>query len=217
VGQEIKHGNTTAVLTLLETLKENASKILMHGRRADSIVNSMLQHSRSGNKQKQIVDLNELVNQYFTLAVEGMKTRDKSFNPSTIAGFDPEAGSVEVEPEEFGRVLINLFDNAFYTIREKKKLLNKDFDPQIKMMTRKLPGVVQVIVEDNGQGMREDVANKIFQPFFTTKPAGQGTGLGLSLGYNIITKGYKGELKVESVEGSGSKFIISLPVDRPGH
>ena len=213
-GQEIRQGNVSAAMSLLENVKENAAKILLHGKRADAIVKSMLQHSRSGSNQKQSVDLNDLVKQYLKLALQGARSMDHSFNPSVTTEYDPQLGSIEAAPDEIGRVLINLYDNAFYTTREKKKLLAGHFEPQIKVVTRKLQGRAQIIVEDNGQGIPAETVNKIFQPFFTTKPTGQGTGLGLSLSYDIVTKGYQGELSVETKEGEGSKFTISLPVQK---
>ena len=212
--QEMRDGNTGAAIDLMEALKTNAHKILQHGKRADAIVKSMLQHSRSGNGQIKPTNLNELAAQYFKIALQSLQSKDKSFKPSVQMEFDAGIKTIDVVPEDIGIVLVNLYNNAFQTTIEKKKQSKDGYTPALTLFTRRAPGKVIITVEDNGEGIPPENANKIFQPFFTTRPTGQGTGLGLSLSYDIITKGYQGDLSFESKEGGGSKFIISLPAKK---
>ncbi|MBD0276623.1 MAG: GHKL domain-containing protein [Flavisolibacter sp.] len=209
--QEISKGNTEAVKAIAENLEENEQKINQHGKRADSIVKGMLQHSRVSTGQKEPVDMNALVDEYLRLSYHGMRARDKSFNTQLQTDFDGSIGKVAVMPQEIGRVLINLFSNAFYAVQQKKQHLNGMFEPLVSVSTRKAGNKVEISIRDNGTGIPQKIKDKIFQPFFTTKPTGEGTGLGLSLSYDIITNVHGGELKVNTKEGEYTEFVVQLP------
>jgi signal transduction histidine kinase len=202
---------------LLNDLKQNLEKIHHHGKRADSIVKGMLQHSRASSGEKQPTDINTLVDEYLRLSYHGLRAKDKDFNAQFELKADPGLGKVEIVPQEIGRVLLNLFNNAFYAVNQKKYQLNGQYQPQVIVSTRKLGSKIEISVKDNGTGIPESVQQKIFQPFFTTKPTGEGTGLGLSLSYDIITKGHGGEIRVESKEGEGSEFVVYLPTKKNLH
>jgi two-component system, NtrC family, sensor kinase len=204
--------NLAAGNELLSDLEQNLSKIHHHGQRADLIVKGMLQHSRTTSGEKQLTDLNTLADEYLRLSYHGQRAKQKDFNATLTTDFDNELGQVAVVPQEMGRVLLNLFNNAFYATLQKKVQLNGQYQPEVKVSTKRVGHRVEIRVQDNGTGMAEQVKNKIFQPFFTTKPTGQGTGLGLSLSYDIITKGHAGELRVESQLGEGAEFIVILPI-----
>jgi two-component system NtrC family sensor kinase len=195
---------------LLGDLKQNLQKINHHGSRASQIVRNMLAHSRSNTGEHQATNLNALCDEYLRLAYHGLRAKDNTFNCELITDFDPVLGLVKVVPQEIGRVLLNLFNNAFYTVQEKQKM-TMDYQPKVTVRTKNLSDKVEIRVIDNGKGMTESVKDKLFQPFFTTKPTGEGTGLGLSMSYDIITKGHGGTLKVESQPGKGSEFIVILP------
>ena len=198
---------------LLADLKQNLQKINHHGNRASSIVKGMLQHSRASNGQRELTDLNALSNEYLRLAYHGLRAKDKTFNAELITKLDPTLGPVNVVAQDIGRVLLNLFTNAFYAVQQRQKASGAEsFKPTVTVSTQRTDTGVAIRVSDNGTGMDEAVKQKIFQPFFTTKPTGQGTGLGLSLAYDIITKGHKGTLTVESVLNKGTTFTIRLPV-----
>jgi len=175
----------------------------------------MLQHSRSSNGQKEPTDINALADEYLRLAYHGLRAKDKSFNATMKTDFDETIGKINVVSQDIGRVILNLITNAFYAVTEKKKQHPDNYEPTVTVKTSKIPvsegGGVLIIVKDNGNGIPQKVMDKIFQPFFTTKPAGQGTGLGLSLSYDVI-KAHGGDLKVETIEGEGATFTISLPV-----
>jgi signal transduction histidine kinase len=209
--QELDTGDTTEAKALAEDIKQNLCKIHHHGKRADSIVKNMLQHSRSSQGERQLTDINALADEYLRLAYHGLRAKDKEFNADFKLEADPNLSKIEVVPQEIGRVLLNLFNNAFYATEQKKAQLNGQYQPQVKVTTKTFAGKVEIKVRDNGVGIPESVQQKIFQPFFTTKPTGEGTGLGLSLSYDIITKGHEGELKVESKDGEFTEFIILLP------
>ncbi|QHT69755.1 tetratricopeptide repeat protein [Rhodocytophaga rosea] len=209
--EELDSGNITEVRALSNDIMKNLEKIYHHGKRADAIVKSMLQHSRVSSGGKQPTDLNELADEYLRLAYHGLRAKEKDFNAEFKLEADPAVGSVNVVPQEIGRVLLNLFSNAFYAVNQKKHQLNGQYQPQVIVTTKKLADKVEIWVKDNGTGIPEAVKDKIFQPFFTTKPTGEGTGLGLSLSYDIITKGHSGTLKVDSQEGEYSEFTILLP------
>ncbi len=212
---ELDQDNRQAALEIAGDLVQNLEKIAHHGKRADAIVKGMLQHSRSSNGLKESVDINALCDEYLRLSYHGLRAKDKSFNATLKTDFDPEAGKVSIVPQDLGRVILNLLNNAFYAVNEKKiavKSAGEKFDPTVSVSTKKLEDRVEISISDNANGIPQKVLDKIFQPFFTTKPTGQGTGLGLSLSYDIVTKGHGGELKVETREGQGSTFIISLPV-----
>jgi GAF domain-containing protein len=208
--QEIDKGNMDEAKAIATDIKENQEKITHHGKRADAIVKSMLQHSRSSTGVKEPTDLNALSDEYLRLAYHGLRAKDKSFNATMKTDFDATLGKINVIPQDIGRVILNLITNAFYAVDEKKKKLGDGYEPTVSVSTKKINGMVEVSVRDNGKGIPKKLINKIFQPFFTTKPTGQGTGLGLSLSYDII-KAHGGELNVETKEGEGTRFIIILP------
>lgn len=207
---EIRNGNFEEVGLLANDISTNEEKIIFHGKRADGIVKSMLQHSRSSSGKKELTDINSLVQEYLNLAFHGMRARDKSFNVTIEKELDNQAGQLTIVPQEIGRVLLNLFNNAFYSVTARSREGQAGYQPVITVSTKREKGLVKVVVADNGLGMSESVRQKIFQPFFTTKPTGQGTGLGLSLCYDMI-KAHQGEIEVESEEGKGAKFSFSLP------
>jgi signal transduction histidine kinase len=190
----------------------NEEKINHHGKRADAIVKSMLQHSKTSTGKKELTNINALADEYLRLSYHGMRAKDKSFNAEIKTDFDSNVGKVNVVPQDIGRVLLNLFNNAFYTVNEKKQRLDGTFDPVVTVFTKKENESVILKVQDNGNGIPQNIIDKIFQPFFTTKPTGQGTGLGLSLTYDIITKEHNGTITVESREGEGTEFVIHLPM-----
>jgi len=209
--QAIEKGNLEEVKVIANDIAVNEEKINHHGKRADAIVKGMLQHSRSSSGAKEPTDINALADEYLRLAYHGLRAKDKSFNATMKTEFDETIGNISIIPQDIGRVILNLITNAFYVVAEKKKQKPNGYEPTVTISTKKVNGRVEVSVEDNGNGIPQKVMDKIFQPFFTTKPAGQGTGLGLSLSYDII-KAHGGELKVETKEGEGAEFIIELPV-----
>ena len=200
-----------AVQDLLGDLKQNAEKIHEHGQRADGIVRSMLEHSRSGAGERRSVDLNGLLEEYVTLAYHGMRASDPEFDVTLEQDLDASVGQVEVAPQELGRVFINLLNNAFYAVREQAQVVAGVYAPTISVSTHRRNGSVEVRIGDNGPGVDEALQAKIFEPFFTTKPTGEGTGLGLSLSYDIVVQSHSGTLAVESTEGEGTTFVITLP------
>lgn len=209
---EMDQGNNAEAQLILADLKKNLEKINHHGKRADSIVKGMLQHSRTSTGQKEPTDINVLADEFMRLAYHGLRAKDKSFNAKFDSDFDDSIGKINVIPQDIGRVILNLLTNAFYTVNEKKKALGEAFQPSVLITTKKVGKNVEIKVIDNGNGIPAKAIDKVFQPFFTTKPTGSGTGLGLSLCYEIVTKGHGGELKVETKEGEGSVFTIHLPV-----
>jgi two-component system NtrC family sensor kinase len=211
--QELATGNTQQAIEIVNDVKENLEKILHHGKRADAIVKGMLQHSRSSSAQKELTDINTLAEEYLRLAYHGLRAKDKFFNAKYETDLDPSVTKINIVPEQIGRVILNLINNSFYAVSEKKKNVGNGYEPSVIVSTKKINNKVEIRVKDNGNGIPQKVLDKIFQPFFTTKPTGQGTGLGLSLSYDIVTKGHDGEIKVETKEGEGSEFIISLPVN----
>ncbi len=196
---------------LLDDLTQNLQKINHHGGRASAIVKGMLEHSRTGTGEKRPTDLNALADEYLKIAFHGQRAKDKHFNAELVTDFDADLGKVEVVPQEVGRVLLNLYNNAFYAVQQKQNLPPAAYQPTVTVSTTRLNGHTQIRVKDNGVGMPDAVKAKIFQPFFTTKPTGQGTGLGLSLAYDIVTKGHGGTIAVTSVEGEGTEFTVNLP------
>ena len=204
-----------ALKEILGQLKQNAAKIREHGTRADGIVRSMLEHSRTGPSQRRAMDLNALVDEFVNLAYHGMRARQDGFNVTFERRYDEAVGEVEVVPQELGRVFVNLLNNAFDAVHAKKQTADGAYVPTIAVGTRRNGDTVEVQVRDNGTGIDEAVRQKIFEPFYTTKPTGEGTGLGLSLSYDIVTQGHGGMLAVESAEGEGATFIITLPVFNP--
>ncbi len=205
----------THLVSIVNNIRQNQDKINYHGKRADSIVKGMLQHSRKGTGLKEPIDLNEMVDEYVRLSYHGLRAKDKSFNATIDVHLDPAITKVQVLPQDIGRALLNILNNAFYAVNEKKNAGIPDYSPTIRVNTRlvdKGKKWVYITVRDNGNGISDAVKDKVFQPFFTTKPTGKGTGLGLSLSYDIITQGHSGELKMMSKEGEYTEFVIKLPV-----
>jgi two-component system, NtrC family, sensor kinase len=202
---------------LTNDLIQNQDKINHHGKRASNIVKNMLEHSRTSTGIKEPIDINALADEYLRLSYHGLRAKDKVFNATMITNFQESLPQITVIPQDIGRVLLNLFNNAFYAVRQKdlttfEKLSNlNNYTPSVFVSTKQIKKTIEIRVKDNGTGMPESVKNKIFQPFFTTKPTGEGTGLGLSLSYDIVTKGHGGTLKVETKEGEFTEFIITLP------
>lgn len=195
---------------LVESVTVNSQKINHHGKRADAIVKGMLQHSRSNTGQKESTDINALIDEFLRLSYHGLRAKDKSFNATIQSDFDVTAGRLNIVSQDFGRVLINIFNNAFYSINEKSKEQGKAYAPTLSVNTIKSGNKVIIRIRDNGKGIPKNILDKIYQPFFTTKPTGEGTGLGLSLSYEII-KAHGGELEVETKEGEFAEFKIILP------
>ncbi len=211
--EEVEKGNLTEVKTIAGNIAENEQKINHHGKRADAIVKGMLQHSRKSNGVKEPTDINALADEYLRLSYHGLRAKDKSFNAILKTDFDETIGKINVVPQDIGRVILNLITNAFYAVQaETRHAHSLQYEPTVSVTTKKMDNQVLISVKDNGLGIPQAVLDKIFQPFFTTKPAGEGTGLGLSMSYEIITKGHGGELKVETVEGEGSVFTVHLPI-----
>ena len=232
--QELAVGTEASVKLaeeILTDIRQNIEKIHHHGKRADAIVKGMLQHSRTSTGQKVPTDINALADEYLRLSYHGLRAKDKSFNADFKTDFDPNLPKVNAIPQDIGRVLLNLINNAFYAVNARKLATigttstvetthalslpppkpPTPYKPTVTVTTKNLGDRIEVSVKDNGNGIPEEIKNKIFQPFFTTKPTGQGTGLGLSLSYDIITKAHGGDLKVESKAGGGAGFIIILP------
>ena len=202
---------------LTNDLIQNQDKINHHGKRASNIVKNMLEHSRSSTGTKEPTDINALADEYLRLSYHGLRAKDKSFNATMVTHFQESLPKITVIPQDIGRVLLNLINNAFYAVRQKElttfeKLSTlKDYTPSVFVSTKQIKKTIEIRVKDNGTGMPDSVKNKIFQPFFTTKPTGEGTGLGLSLSYDIVTKGHGGTLDVKTKEGEFTEFIITLP------
>jgi signal transduction histidine kinase len=215
----LQKGDNEEVKSLLTDLTQNLDKINHHGNRAGAIVRSMLQHSRSTSGGKEPTDINALCDEYLRLAYHGLRAKDKSFNASFETQLDPSVGKLNIIPQEIGRVLLNLINNAFYAVSQRQRALAADenagtgekYVPSVRVQTRNLDKQVEIRITDNGTGIPSHLADKVFQPFFTTKPTGEGTGLGLSLSYDIVTNGHQGQLQLESKEQNGTTFIILLP------
>jgi signal transduction histidine kinase len=221
--EEIAKGNFNEVKIIADGIAENEQKIIHHGQRADAIVKGMLQHSRANTGTKEPTNINALADEYVRLSYHGLRAKDKNFNATIKTDFDPTIGQINIVPQDIGRVLLNLYNNAFYATKEKAKKSVEEYEPLVTVTTKRtslnmfdanssssLAEGLVISVKDNGNGIPTALVDKIFQPFFTTKPTGQGTGLGLSLSYDII-KAHGGEMKVESKEGEGSEFVIMLP------
>ena len=218
--EEVDKGNTAEVKAIANDIRDNSEKINHHGQRAADIVKGMLQHSRSSSGVKEPTDINALCDEYLRLSYHGFRAKDKSFNATLTTDFDETIGKINIIPQDIGRVILNLINNAFYAVQQKQKesaqglptfeKLATLYEPTVSVGTKKLGDKLFISVKDNGNGIPQKLLDKIFQPFFTTKPTGQGTGLGLSLSYDIV-KAHGGELKVETKEGEGSTFIIQIP------
>jgi signal transduction histidine kinase len=207
---EIQKDNREEAIAIARDIKKNEEKINHHGKRADSIVKGMLEHSRSSTGQKALTNINGLVDEYLRLGYHGFRVKEKNFNAELKTHFDNSIGKINIIPQDIGRVLLNLYNNAFYTIAEKKKS-HVDYEPTLSVETKRAEDEVIISVKDNGNGIPHDMIDKIFQPFFTTKPTGQGTGLGLSLSYDIV-KAHGGEITVNTTEGEFSEFVVHLPI-----
>ncbi len=203
----------TALHVLADSIIQNQEKINQHGKRADSIVKGMLQHSRTNNGQKEPIDLNELADEYLRLSYHGLRAKDKTFNAKITTHLDKKLGMMELVPQDLGRALLNFFNNAFYAVSEKNKSGLPGYEPEVTLSVKRTGRTAEVRVKDNGTGIPDTIRDKIFQPFFTTKPTGMGTGLGLSLSYDIITKLHGGNIICQSKEGEGTEFIIRLPIE----
>jgi signal transduction histidine kinase len=209
--EEFKKGNTTEAVQLAEDIKQNNEKISFHGKRADSIVKGMLQHSRNSSGAKELTDINNLADECLRLSYHGFRAKDHSFNSKTETHFEEGLPDIQVAPQDIGRVLLNLITNSFYSVAQKRRLVGEGYEPMIDVATRNLGNAIEIRVRDNGNGVPQKVLDKIFQPFFTTKPTGEGTGLGLSMSYEIITKGHGGQLQVDTKEGEYAEFRITIP------
>jgi signal transduction histidine kinase len=207
---ELRTGNNEQGIAIANEVSENEKKINHHGKRADAIVKGMLQHSRSSTNQKEPTDINKLADEYLRLCYHGLRAKDQSFNATMQTDFDETIEKINIIPQDIGRVVLNLFTNAFYAVNEKKQMNVVGYEPTVTVTTKRIGDKFELKVSDNGNGISQKISDKIFQPFFTTKPTGQGTGLGLSLAYDIV-KTHGGELKVETKEGEGSAFKIILP------
>lgn len=211
--EELAARNFDEVKLIANDIAGNQEKIKNHGKRADAIVKGMLLHSRRGSGVKEPTAINALTEEYMRLAYQGLRAKDKSFNVTLKTEFDERIGKIDIIPEDFSRVILNLLTNAFYAVRVKEKAESKNYEPVVKVITQKIEGKVSIFIEDNGNGIPAKIMGKIFQPFFTTKPTGEGTGLGLSMAYDIV-KAHGGELNIDSVEGVGTSVTILLPLEK---
>jgi signal transduction histidine kinase len=208
--KEMDGGNVAEAKKIAIELEHIMEKINHHGKRADAIVKGMLEHSRISTGQKELTDINALAAEFLRICYNSFCTKDKSFNATIRTDFAPHLVKLNVIPQDIGRVFLNLFNNAFYSLAEKKKMQNQEYEAIISVTTKEIDHRLEISVKDNGTGIPENIRQKIFQPFFTTKPAGQGTGLGLSMSYDIVNA-YGGQIRVESEEGMGTEFIVELP------
>lgn len=212
--EEMQKGDQEEAMAIASDLKENLSKIIHHGKRADGIVKGMLQHSRASSNVKEPTDINKLADEYLRLAYHGLRAKDKSFNATLETHFADNLPVVQAVPQDLGRVLLNLFNNAFYAVQQKQKTSGPDYKPTVTVTTSTPPSGGRgalITVHDNGSGIPDALKEKIMQPFFTTKPTGEGTGLGLSLSYDIVVKGHGGTIDVSSEENNFTEFKISIP------
>jgi signal transduction histidine kinase len=214
--EELEKGDTDEVKAIAADIKQNLLKIRHHGQRADGIVKGMLQHSRAGSNTKEPTDLNKLADEYLRLAYHGLRAKDKTFNADLVTHFYEELPKVNIVPQDIGRVLLNLYTNAFYAVQQKQKGTDASYKPKVEVTTgisESAAGGQRIVitVKDNGSGIPDTIRDKIMQPFFTTKPTGEGTGLGLSMSYDIVVKGHNGNIDVQSKEGEFTEFVITLP------
>ncbi len=211
MAEELEKGDVKEALSIASDIKQNLEKIRHHGKRADGIVKGMLQHSRNNSGERQLTDLNVLADEYFRLSYHGLRAKDKSFNATMTTHYQENLPKINVVPQDIGRVLLNLFNNAFYATQQKAKTA-VNYKPEVIVDTSFTDTFLVIRVKDNGTGIPEEIQDKILQPFFTTKPTGEGTGLGLSLSYDIVVKGHGGKIEIESEEGNGAEFVINLPL-----
>ncbi|MDO8992660.1 MAG: ATP-binding protein [Daejeonella sp.] len=216
MNEELNKGDVEEAKSIASDIKQNLQKITHHGKRADSIVKGMLQHSRSSSHQKEPTDINKLADEYLRLAYHGLRAKDKSFNAELITNYDANLPLASIVPQDIGRVFLNLLTNAFYAVqdREKKeKVSGTPFKPTVKLSTSTDQEFIIIKVEDNGSGIPEQIKEKVMQPFFTTKPTGEGTGLGLSMSYDIVVEAHGGTIKINSEEGEFTEFTITIPIE----
>jgi len=220
--EELKNGHADEAVALANDIEENLKKIIHHGKRADAIVKGMLQHSRASSTTKEPIDINVLADEYLRLAYHGLRAKDKTFNAEMETSFSDKLPLVDMVPQDIGRVLLNLFTNAFYATQQKQKTADADYKPIVKLSTHLIPpsqgikdafenGGVEIRVRDNGTGIPDFIKDKIMEPFFTTKPTGEGTGLGLSMSYDIVVKGHGGKIDINTKEGDYTEFVVSIP------
>ena len=212
IQEELNKGDKEEAVAIANDIRQNLEKIRHHGQRADGIVKGMLQHSRAGSNIKEPTDINKLSDEYLRLAYHGLRAKDKSFNADLETDFGQNIPLVNMVPQDIGRVLLNLFNNAFYAVQQKQKTAGSDFKPVVSLSTLAENGSLKIKVRDNGSGIPDDIKDKILQPFFTTKPTGEGTGLGLSMSYDIVVKGHSGTIDVNTKESEHTEFIITLPL-----
>jgi signal transduction histidine kinase len=225
MNEELNVDNIDEARSIAKNIKQNLEKITHHGKRADAIVKGMLMHSRKNTEEKTPTDINALCDEYLRLSYYGLRAKDKSFSAAKEIDLDSSLtpdeegnGKININRQDIGRVLLNIFNNAFYAVTEKTKTAGENYKPLVWVQTKRIAALpnkepqVEIIIKDNGNGIPQNIVDKIFQPFFTTKPAGEGTGLGLSLAYDIVTKDHNGDINVKSKEGEGTVFIIQLPV-----
>jgi signal transduction histidine kinase len=216
IKEEMSKENYDDVKLILNDIEKNEEKINHHGKRAEAIVRSMLQHSKKGTGQREEIDINDLCDEYLRLSYHVFRAKDKSFNAEIKTVFVKYIYKINIVPQDIGRALLNIFNNAFYAVNEKQKKEsakgNFSYNPFVSVETKKADDSIEIKINDNGEGIPHNIIHKIFQPFFTTKPTGQGTGLGLSLAYDIITKQHGGTMKVESKHGEGTNFIVTIPI-----
>lgn len=210
--EELEKGDVKEAMVIATDIKQNLEKIRHHGKRADGVVKGMLQHSRNNSGERQLTDLNILADEYLRLSYHGLRAKDKSFNATMTTHYQENLPKINIISQDIGRVLLNLFNNAFYAVNQKQKTADAAYKPEVTVDTSFTDTFLVIRVKDNGTGIPEEIQEKILQPFFTTKPTGEGTGLGLSLSYDIVVKGHGGKIDVESMEGEGSEVLISLPL-----
>jgi two-component system, NtrC family, sensor kinase len=211
LNEELTNGDPDEAKAIASDIKQNLEKIKHHGQRADSIVKGMLQHSRSSTGQKEPTHINALADEYLRLAYHGLRAKDKTFNATLITEFSDDLSAINIAPQDIGRVLLNLYTNAFYATKQKAAAQGAGYQPTVTVSTRQQGTNIIIKVKDNGTGIPEAIKDKIMQPFFTTKPTGEGTGLGLSLSYDMVVKGHGGEIDIDTQEGEYTEFTISLP------
>lgn len=210
--QELQRGDLEEAVAIAADVKQNLEKIGFHGKRADGIVKGMLQHSRTSTGQKEPVNINDLADEYFRLSYHGLRAKDKSFNATLVTNFMPALPQVNIIQQDVGRVILNLFNNAFYAVQQRQRQSGPEFKPTVEVSTALVAGFIQIKIKDNGTGIPDAIKEKIMQPFFTTKPTGEGTGLGLSLSYDIIVKAHKGSIDIDSKENDYTEFTLKLPL-----
>ena len=210
--EELDKGDVSEAKAIASDVKQNLEKIRHHGKRADAIVKGMLQHSQTGSGAKELININSLADEYLRLSYHGLRAKDKNFNAELITHYDEHLPKINVIPQDMGRVMLNLFNNAFYAVNQKSKTTDAYYKPEVSVTTLTENGHVIIKVKDNGTGIPDAIKDKIMQPFFTTKPTGEGTGLGLSLTYDMVVKGHGGSIKIDTKEGEYTEFTVSLPI-----